>query len=159
MGQSFKEGIIYLVTNTVNGKRYVGQTVSKLTSRWATHKRCAQRGSTFALHSAIRKYGATAFTIEVVAESLEPFLDHLETVFIKLYNTKSVYGYNMTDGGDGNRGHRWTEEQKQAWSERCKGEGNPFYGKRHSDEVKQAQKIRTMGEGNPFYGKTHKKAA
>jgi group I intron endonuclease len=156
-----KEGIIYLITNKVNGKRYVGQTVSKLNSRWATHKRRAERGSEFALHRAIRVHGKDAFTIEVIAESLECFLDTLEVFFIKLYNTKSVYGYNMTDGADGNRGHKWTEEQKRAWSERCKGSGNGFHGKRHSTEVKQAQSALYSGSGNPAYrtGNRAKKAA
>ena len=41
--------------------------------------------------------------------------------------------YNMTDGGEGASGYKFTEEQKQKFREINKGEGNPFFGKKHGD--------------------------
>jgi group I intron endonuclease len=97
-----KIGIIYLITNKVNGKKYVGKTVRTLKTRWYQHVRDASHGCDGALQCAIRKYGKKSFTVEIIAESLEPFLDALERMFIKLHCSRTEYsGYNMTDGGDG----------------------------------------------------------
>lgn len=54
-------GIIYVVENTINGKKYVGQTVQPLKVRWQRHCRKEQSGCV-ALASAIAKYGADALT-------------------------------------------------------------------------------------------------
>jgi group I intron endonuclease len=95
-------GLIYLVTNTVNGKRYVGQTVGQLSKRWSKHKTKANTGSSYPMHRDIRVYGAENFTVEVIAESLKPFLNDLEKFFIKLYcSHHNQHGYNQTDGGAG----------------------------------------------------------
>jgi group I intron endonuclease len=98
-----KHGVIYCITNKVNGKRYIGKTTQKLTKRWWTHKNCAFRGCDSILYRAIRKYGEDAFTIAVVIESLEPMLDELEQHYIRSYDTISEHGngYNMTFGGEG----------------------------------------------------------
>jgi predicted GIY-YIG superfamily endonuclease len=39
-----RSGLIYLITNTVNGKRYIGQTVRTLRQRWQQHVRDAKQG-------------------------------------------------------------------------------------------------------------------
>jgi hypothetical protein len=60
----------YLVTNLHNGKRYVGiiatsgKTINK---RWREHCYEASYDSKKLLHRAIRKYGETAFRVEVIA--------------------------------------------------------------------------------------------
>lgn len=36
-------GIIYSITNTVNGKKYIGQTVRPLEKRWTQHQRDSNR--------------------------------------------------------------------------------------------------------------------
>jgi group I intron endonuclease len=106
-----REGIIYLVTNTINNKKYIGQTVMTLKKRWKLHLSDAEYNRTaMTIHNAIRKYGPASFTIETIAETLEPFLDDLEIFLIKLYNTKSKWGYNSTDGGGGTRGHKRSPE-------------------------------------------------
>ena len=50
-------GVVYLITNTVNGKVYVGQTINGLSKRWKGHKNDVRNGSQNPLHRAIRKYG------------------------------------------------------------------------------------------------------
>jgi group I intron endonuclease len=125
-----RPGIIYKITNTVNGKSYIGQTIKSESERWATHLKDAVAGSGYGLHRAIRKHGDSSFSVEVIAESTEEFLDELEIFFIRLYNTQSQFGYNMTSGGDGCRGCKWTDESRANLSAAKK-------GTHHSDETKR----------------------
>jgi group I intron endonuclease len=91
--------IVYLVTNTINGKRYVGQTSQSLERRWFLHQ---HRKSCKALHSAINKYGAENFTIEVLfSPPTREQAGELEIEYIDRYNTKAPNGYNLTQGGEG----------------------------------------------------------
>jgi group I intron endonuclease len=94
-------GLIYCVTNSVNGKLYVGQTTLSLALRWRSHLRAAQKGSVCTLHSAIRKYGVAAFVIEQLdsADSLEE-LNCKEVHYINALQTLAPAGYNLTTGGD-----------------------------------------------------------
>jgi group I intron endonuclease len=95
-------GRIYLLTNKVNGKKYVGQTSNALETRWIKHKSAAKAGKKLPILRAIRKYGPESFTIEVIAESLRPFLNDLERFFIRLCRSQTTqHGYNRTEGGDG----------------------------------------------------------
>lgn len=91
---------IYVVTNSANGKRYVGQTIQSIEARWRQH--CSLQGKCRAIESAIRKYGAGAFSIEeiAVAES-QSELDALERLWIARLNTVSPNGYNLSGGGEG----------------------------------------------------------
>lgn len=128
-------GCIYIVTNKVNGKRYIGQTVRKMHQRKREHLNDAVNGSTVALHKAIRKYGEDSFLWDVVHDNVPNHdMNELEQFLIfKLKTNKRMFGYNMTIGGQtminpwSNDGHRehirecqlkaWTEERKKAFSE------------------------------------------
>ena len=93
-------GIIYVVTNLVNGKQYVGQTRYSLDTRWRYHSRCIRKNYGGALYSAVRKYGFDAFTVEQIdsAETLDE-LNVLEARYIAELQTFAPNGYNMTTGG------------------------------------------------------------
>lgn len=66
-------GEVYLLTNTVNGKQYVGQTTRGAKYRWRDHQHDAKRrGNKSVLGRAIRKYGATSFTITVLDFAYDP---------------------------------------------------------------------------------------
>lgn len=94
-----KIGIIYLVTNKINGKKYVGKTVDNLGRRKSQH---GCRG--YALHNAIKKYGKDAFEWTVLCECSIKELDQKEQEFIKKYNScvsDGGYGYNIQRGGNG----------------------------------------------------------
>lgn len=132
-----RQGFIYCITNNVNGKRYIGQTVTTIGRRWSVHKHDSKKGSHYILHRAMRKHGAENFSIEEVAQTLEPFLNNLEAVFVRLFNTHvdNRNGYNCTVGGDGrgmtSRDTRkklsikgkeyWTPDNRKARSEKYKG--------------------------------------
>jgi group I intron endonuclease len=66
-----KRGIIYLITNNINGKKYVGQTTTPLSYRFTNHKSDARNNRGYYLASAIRKYGEDNFKIEALFECNE----------------------------------------------------------------------------------------
>lgn len=90
---------IYLITNTVNGKQYVGQTKQELRLRWNLH--CTKRSGTPAVGRAIKKYGRDAFAIRVlsICHTAEQ-LDDAERYFIDHYGTLAPGGYNLNTGGN-----------------------------------------------------------
>lgn len=96
--------LIYAITNTVNGKRYIGLTTLSLADRWSKHKWDAANGRKFAIHRAICKYGADKFIVEQIAslprDLGEDELCALERLIIAQENTLIPVGYNMTKGGE-----------------------------------------------------------
>lgn len=111
--------IIYLITNTVNGKKYVGQHCGSGDSRWKQHLAAALKiEDPKPLYAAMRKYGVDKFTYEVLEvlskESDEKLLDDRERHFIKEYDTfiGNGKGYNLTYGGDGLIGAFCRQETK-----------------------------------------------
>lgn len=93
------KGIIYKVTNKVNGKSYIGQTRYTLEFRWRQH---LHKKDNVYFHNAIKKYGAENFSLEVLEECDVDKLNSREIFYIAKYNTFEE-GYNLTIGGDGNR--------------------------------------------------------
>lgn len=98
---NFKIGRIYLVTNLLNGKKYVGKTLKATKARWADHVKDARNNSMCILHKAVRKYGAQNFSVRTLKRCTEPLLDACETHFIRRHGSLGRHGYNMTPGGTG----------------------------------------------------------
>ena len=95
-------GIVYKVTNTVNGKVYVGQTRRSLHVRQLDHLREARKGNTrLHLHRAIAKYGEQSFHWEILEEAAtKEELDRLEMKWIsQLQACDETKGYNFSSGG------------------------------------------------------------
>lgn len=98
-------GVVYLVTNTVTGKVYVGQTTQTLKRRWRGHIADARtRLKPPPLHLAILKYGENSFSIQCLEEcGNRQALDEAERKWVNIYNSSdSNQGYNCTKGGDRN---------------------------------------------------------
>lgn len=96
---------IYLFTNKINGKQYVGQSMN-IEHRYSEHKtRPYQKSSSMyntAFYQAIRKYGFDNFDFTIVDSNksyTREDLNRLEKYYIKKYDTYST-GYNMSYGGD-----------------------------------------------------------
>lgn len=104
MTTRLSQGHIYIITNTVNNKKYIGQTWYSLCDRWNSHKSHNKRGCPY-LYKAIMKHGADLFTIESLARfSNQEEADTLEINYINLHNTTdSELGYNLTKGGQNNK--------------------------------------------------------
>lgn len=95
-------GIIYKITNLVNKKIYIGQTVRTLEQRWSEHKHTALKEdkTTYPLYNAMRKYGIKSFTIELIEECDNSILNDREQYWISYFNSHGNNGYNATDGGE-----------------------------------------------------------
>lgn len=93
-------GIIYLITNTTSGKRYVGQTKGSLRGVTGRHLSLARGKQKLAVSWAIAKYGAHAFRFETLAQVTQLGLNPAERWFIRQLETLAPRGYNLTSGGD-----------------------------------------------------------
>ena len=88
---------IYLITNKINGKTYVGQ------------RKCPENkspeidtymGSGVRLHWAYDKYGQKNFTKEILAICYDKSrIDILEKEYISIYRSIGKAEYNVADGG------------------------------------------------------------
>lgn len=95
-------GCVYLVTNKVNGRLYVGMTVRVLRQRKYEHKSHAAQGANDVFARAIRKYSFEKFSWRVLYRSNDrALLEKAERRHIKNKNTRVPNGYNLVDGGYG----------------------------------------------------------
>ena len=96
--------LIYKITNLVNNKCYIGQTIKAPQDRWKEHQQHAfgthPNDVNKALYRAIRKYGLENFTFEVVQDGIQTHeeLDKAEIYWINHFNS-FINGYNSTLGG------------------------------------------------------------
>ena len=111
---------VYMLTNKVNGKVYIGQTKAKVIKQRFYQHRNGRSGSP-KITNAFNKYGKYGFKFEVVATALSATeLDIIESSLIALYNsTDDKYGYNIQFGGNGANTH--SEETKRIISQSNKG--------------------------------------
>lgn len=81
-----KQHKVYLITNQVNGKQYVGKTSVPFSLRFERHVSQSRNADKY-LHSinyAIKKYGAENFNIELI-ESFQ------KTQMLETHETKKVW--------------------------------------------------------------------
>ena len=96
--------IIYKVTNLVNGKIYIGRTISTLKKRKLSHYGIAYDsrvgpGTNCPFYKALREFGKRNFKWEVLDKSLfQETLVILEAYYIKKFNSKYPNGYNGRHG-------------------------------------------------------------
>jgi group I intron endonuclease len=97
--------IIYKITNKINKKAYIGQTIMSLKRRWTGHIYKSKKSNT-PLHNAIKKYGADNFIIqEIGGANSQSELNYQEWLLIYNHNTLWPNGYNMMEGG-GSKGKK-----------------------------------------------------
>lgn len=95
-------GVIYCVENILDGKKYIGQTIQSVKTRWACHiSESKNRQKCVKFHRAIAKYGKDNFKIKIIdhADNYEELNDK-ETYWIKTLDTRDN-GYNSNFDGDG----------------------------------------------------------
>lgn len=156
MSSNKKKWVVYVHTNKINDKKYIGQTSQSLEDRSGNDGIGYKKSPHF--WKAIQKYGWDNFEHEIVAFELEKAeANKLEKKLIKEFKTQdSRYGYNLTVGGDGVVGWVPSEEWCKKNSERNKGENNPMYGKHHTEQTRQKQSLAKQGKfdgsKNPMFG-------
>lgn len=130
-------GILYLITNKINGKQYVGQTTVSLESRWTNHlKRAQYNPQHSALSQAINKYGSHNFSLETISQhDSQEELDAAEIEAIKIYNSLSPTGYNLQTGGSNGKP---SEETRRKMAE-------SMTGFKHSEDTKQLLREKATG--------------
>ena len=101
-------GYIYKITNNINGKVYIGQTIKSVQKRFTQHKNNSNKSyfSQIALYKAFNKYGIDNFSYEEVEEISNDKLDEREKYWIEYYNSY-FDGYNSTLGGRSNQLYNW----------------------------------------------------
>jgi group I intron endonuclease len=114
---------IYCITNSSNGKRYVGQTSHSLQTRLGNHFRAARAHRMYRLQQAIRKWGEENFSISLIRITLtQAEANDAEKHYIAVYRSfEHAFGYNMTEGGfamsekarESRRGRRLTSAQRE----------------------------------------------
>lgn len=93
---------LYQITNTVNGKSYIGITKLSINERWQVHASNSRKPK-YPLHRAIAKYGSELFSIILLEENADrKYISNLEEPTIRRLKTHiSENGYNVAKGGYG----------------------------------------------------------
>lgn len=93
-------GYIYKITNSINGKIYVGQTFRNVQERFKEHLRMGRKeevGYKSLLYYAIKKYGKDAFSVDTLEECPDDKLNEREIYWIDTLGT-CENGYNISRG-------------------------------------------------------------
>lgn len=150
---------IYLWTNLVNGKKYVGQTTC-FYRRMKTYRYTYPNAY---MEHAVKKHGLDNFDITILERDVPlDKLDEREQYWLDYYQSYDMdKGYNICKIASTTEGVTHTEEwckehsewlkdkwatdedYRKFWHDKMSGENNYFYGKHFS------------GELNPMYGKHH----
>lgn len=121
---------IYKITNKINGKVYIGQSVD-IDTRWRQH---INAKDDVLIHKSIQKYGVENFSFEILLECSEEMLNDWERDMISLYDCISPNGYNLTDGGGR---CKYSEETRLKMSEAKKG---IHFSEEHKRKIGNARK-------------------
>lgn len=147
-------GVIYKITNRVNGKVYIGQTVKGFKKRYhykgngiekvyRYYKGRKSNGDYINeyLVNSIEKYGFENFEVCEIYDVAfsEKELNCKEKLYIELYKSDNRnFGYNHQKGG---YDHSINEETRKKMSDAKKGmyvgEKSYFFGKHHTEETKK----------------------
>ena len=147
-------GYVYITTNKVNNRKYVGQHKGKFDSRYY--------GSGLIISQALTKYGVENFEVQML-ECCETRLElnECEKKWISYFNAvENEQFYNIAKGGEG--GHTiagYNDEQKQRYHDNMsKALKGRVFSEEHKRKISKSLKnasLKRCGENNPFYGKTH----
>ena len=107
---------IYLRTNLINGKQYVGQTNDFKNRECSWNCLTSSYGGSL-INRAREKYGLDNWTVEILREcNTQDELNEWEMYYINKLNTKKPNGYNLNDGGKGQSGFHHSEESRRKMS-------------------------------------------
>lgn len=92
---------IYKITNQINGKIYVGQSIN-IEKRWRQHiSDTKTHKDECYIHRAMRKYGVENFSFEIIEKCSKEELNDREVYWIEYFDsTNREKGYNYGSGGN-----------------------------------------------------------
>ncbi|MEY9867273.1 group I intron endonuclease [Peribacillus sp. B2I2] len=167
--------IIYTATNMINNKIYVGKSKGRggtneasLNRRKRQHKHTAltKKSQTF-FAKAIRKYGWESFVWGVIdTGTSNDELIEKEKYWVRYYQSNNEkFGYNLTEGGDGIDGYKFSEELKKKLSDAHKGVklseehrrriGESNKGRVVTEETRQKIRDKQLGVPRKTAGEKH----
>ncbi len=96
--------VIYVITHLTSGRQYVGQTKRTGFERWRDHRSSSLSKSPtrMMITRALRRYGADAFSFEVVEFCSLKCLNDREAFWVQKLNTLVPAGFNLVTGGGAN---------------------------------------------------------
>lgn len=159
---------IYKITNKLNGKVYIGQSIH-IKTRWRQH--ITAKDDTL-LHKSIQKYGAENFSFEILLECPAEMLNDWEKDMIALYDCISPNGYNLTEGGENtyqisdevklkisnsHKGYKFSDEAKRKMSEARKGKTPWNKGKTNVYSEETLLKMSELKKGRQLSEETRSK--
>lgn len=134
---------IYKITNLVNGKVYIGQSID-IEKRWMEHKYAHTKHSL--IGRALHRHGIGSFSFEVICECDKSELNDKEKEYIAKYDCMHPNGYNLKSGGG--QCVVYSEESKRKMSESQK----LHTGWHHSEETKRKIGDAQRGKKRPREG-------
>jgi len=130
-----KKGYIYLITNIITNRCYVGQTgVPNIRRRFHGHFNTAMNGSLAPLHVDMRLYGKSAFKIEQLSHVSLASLNNMEAYWAEQLGTyitdtsfNGTRGYNVRSCGE-------SDVEKISINKKGKGASSWWIGRKHKPE-------------------------
>ena len=138
---------IYIITNTINGNRYIGQSID-IKRRFWDH-RCISHERNRHMKHALKKYGKENFRYEVLEECDVDALDERETYYINLLKPE----YNVMSGGQVHR--EVTDDVKKILSEKSKQQWRKKSASERADIIKN--NLIGPRKGHPVLPETREK--
>lgn len=156
---------IYLTTNKINNKKYIG---------YCTRNDDLYMGSGKLIKEALNKYGKDNFeriileecnSIEELSKAEQKWIEHYDAV-------NSDEFYNLSEGGRGGNAHtvkrywdsltkKQRKERLSMWTYNKSGSNNPMFGRKHSDETKKligSKSVNRNWHHPDFFGAKNPKA-
>ena len=170
MTKEKKFNYVYVTSNLINGKQYIGD---HSTNNLENDK---YLGSGLTLLRGIKKYGKENFIREILEHfNTKEEAFNAQEKYINEYDTLIPNGYNISLRGGYNCKNFWSDTSKEKLSKSCKGRSPWNKGIKWSDEIKQKISdsnkgkikgplstetkekisIANKGDKNGFFGKTH----
>jgi group I intron endonuclease len=139
---------IYKITNTINGKAYIGLTTKSVRSRWKAHiSNAFAKNIQYYLYKAMRKYGLDSFKVETLYEAVDlRELIAVEKGLIAQYGTLyNSNGYNQSSGGESRSGVKLSPEvvaqMRIRTTAHLAANGHPMQGKKHSSKSRAQMSV------------------
>ena len=100
--------------------------------------------------------------MDIIEISDEENWEEKERYYISYFRSAGYDIKNLTEGGGGSFGYKFSDEVKKNFSINRRGELNSFYNRKHSKDVKEILSYfasQRVGEKNPMWGKNQKESS